>query len=153
MHRSLIQSVAVAALLSAPAAAATNAVDILSANRAATGGSSPQGKPTLELDFGYAGQGMTGTTRTVEDTADGRFVDSYTIGPDSGASGFDGSRAWLKEPSGTITWQGGGDSQTLAVNESYRDANLWWRPDFDSANVIFVGQKHDGGAHLLTRLP
>ncbi|HTT83914.1 MAG TPA: aspartyl protease family protein [Rhizomicrobium sp.] len=145
MPKHLFVSAAIAALLTSPAGAAPSPADILAANRAATGGDAWAGKASLELDYGYAGQGLTGSTHTLEDLSGGRFVDSYVIAPDSGANGFDGSRAWLKEPSGTVTWQGGGDTATLAVNESYRDQNLWWRPDFGGAMLAGDGTKTDGG--------
>jgi hypothetical protein len=145
MPKHLFASAAIAGLLTSPAVAAPSPADILAANHAATGGHAWTGKTSLKLDYSYSGQGQTGKTHTQEDLVGGRFVDSYTIGPDSGASGFDGTRAWLMEPSGTVTWQGGGDTGTLAVNESYRDRNLWWRPDFGGAVVTGGGTKSEDG--------
>ena len=67
------------------------------------------GKKTLKVEYAYSGQGLTGTTSSLEDLQNGRFVDTYDIPPQSGASGFDGTKAWEKEPSGTVTDQAGGD--------------------------------------------
>ncbi|HEX4157669.1 MAG TPA: aspartyl protease family protein [Rhizomicrobium sp.] len=145
MPKHLFVSAAIAGLLTSPALAAPSPADILAANRVATAGDSWAGKATLTLDYSYSGQGLRGKTHTLEDLAGGRFLDSYVIGPDSGSNGFDGARAWLTEPSGTVTWQGGGDTATLAVNESYRDRNLWWQPDFGGAVVISDGTKTDAG--------
>jgi hypothetical protein len=68
-------------------------------------------------------------------------MEDFAIGPITGAQGFDGSRAWSKEQSGTVAYQEGGDSRALAVNQGYRDANLWWRPGFDGAVIRYAGTR------------
>lgn len=106
-----------------PALAASGTDAVLAANKAATGGTAWDGMVTLKIAYTYSGQGLTGTQSTLEDLERGAFVDSYDIGPTSGATGFDGSKAWEKEPSGTVTNQAGGDVLPLAVNEAYQDQN------------------------------
>jgi hypothetical protein len=125
--------------------AAIAPAQILNANRAATGGTAWSGKRAFALDYAYSGQGLTGTTSSVEDLKGGAFVDSYAIGPQTGASGYDGAKAWEKEPSGTITDQAGGDVIPLAVTESYQDRNLWWRADRGGADVESLGRKTEKG--------
>lgn len=125
------------------AQAAPDSHALLDANHHAMG--DWRGKATLTLDYAYSGQGMTGTTHTTLDAGRGLFVDSYAIGPDAGANGFDGHHVWLKEPSGTVTEQGGGDMIALAVNESYRDRNAWWAPDFGGAAIVVRGTRQDQG--------
>ena len=119
---------------------------VLDSNKAATGGSAWDGKVTLRLDYGYSGQGLTGTTSSLEDLKRGAFVDSYSIGPQNGATGYDGDRAWEKEPSGTVTWQSGGDVVPLAISEAYQDRNLWWRADRGGAAIKDDGSKTENGA-------
>ena len=128
---------------------------ILAANRQATGGDRWDGKASLKLEYDYAGQGLTGTTSTLEDLQRGLFVDAYMIGPTTGASGFDGLKAWEKEPSGTVTNQAGGDVIPLAVTEAYLDQNLWWRPDGGGAKITAGGRRtEDGKAYdVLTVTP
>jgi hypothetical protein len=137
-------AVAVALVAAAPALAATPA-EILAANRAAMGGNAWDDKITLKLQYAYSGQGLTGTTSSLEDLKRGAFVDSYDIPPTSGANGWDGEKAWEKEESGTVTDQAGGDVIPLAVTEAYQDQNLWWQPDYGGAQVVSAGQKTDGG--------
>jgi hypothetical protein len=115
--------------------------DVLAANREATGGSAWDGKATLALEYAYAGQGLAGTVSSLEDLQRGAFVDRWAIGPNAGASGFDGRRAWEQEPSGTVTDQAGGDVVPLAVNEAFRDQNLWWRGDLGGATVTAAGER------------
>ena len=125
--------------------AAIAPTQILNANRAATGGTAWSGKRTFALDFAYSGQGLTGTMSTIADLRSGAFVDTYAIGPQTGASGYDGAKAWEKEPSGTITDQAGGDVIPLAVTESYQDRNLWWRADRGGAVIESLGRKTEKG--------
>jgi hypothetical protein len=116
---------------------------VLDANKAASGNWA--GKAALELDYAYSGQGLSGTTKSLIDLKRGGFVDSFAIGPTSGANGYDGKEAWLKERSGTVTPQAGGDTLTLAVNEVYRDGNLWWRADRGGAKITDQGRKTENG--------
>ena len=132
------------ALAAAPSAYAAPA-DVLSANKAAMGGSIWDDKATGKTEYAYAGQGMTGKVTSLADLRNGYWVDSFTIGPASGANGFDGVHGWSKDPSGTITQQDGGDARQLAVNDGYRRANLWWRDDRGGAAIVDDGQKQDGG--------
>ena len=122
-------------------ALAASPADILAANKAAMG--NWNGKTTLKVEYAYSGQGLTGTTSSLEDLQLGAFVDTYDIGPASGASGFDGAKAWEKETSGTVTDQAGGDVVPLAISEAYQDRNLWWRADRGGAKVEDLGQKTD----------
>jgi hypothetical protein len=108
--------------------------DVLAANKAASGGTAWDGKTTLKADYDYAGMGMTGKVGTVYDLKNGRFVDSAAVGPATQVQGFDGTNGWAKDPSGTVTPQNGA-GRAFMVNEAYRDANLWWRPDFGGAQV------------------
>jgi PDZ domain/Aspartyl protease len=136
-----------AAAFSAPVAAETpitSAKALLAANRAAVG---DDGKPgTLDAYFAYSGQGLTGVTRNASDRANGAFVDSYDIGPIRGASGYDGRMPWMQDISGAYTPQDGGDRPAVAVNEAYRNANLWWRLDRGGAAVDFKGRETIDGA-------
>ncbi len=128
-----------------PAFAAPSVSDILAANQAASGGAAWAGKAALEENYAYSGQGMTGTTRSLSDLASGDFVDTFAVGPATGAQGFDGTTPWAKDPSGTVTPQEGGDNHALAVNEAYRRANRLWQGDHDGAGIAFAGEKTEQG--------
>ena len=123
----------------ATSALAASPDDILAANKAAMG--RWDNKATLKVEYAYSGQGLTGTTSSLEDLTRGAFVDTYDLPPASGASGFDGTKAWEKETSGTVTDQAGGDVVPLAISEAYQDRNLWWRADRGGATVADLGQK------------
>lgn len=133
-----------AALATAPAFAASTADAVLAANQAATA-SGWDDKVTLKTDYDYVGQGLSGKVQSFADLRAGTWADSFSIGPASGANGFDGNHAWEKDPSGTVTPQDGGDQHQLAVNDGYRRANLWWRSDHGGAAIVSDGAKTDGG--------
>jgi len=116
---------------------------ILAANKTAMG--DWEGKTTLKIEYAYSGQGLTGTSSSLEDLQRGAFVDAYDIPPQAGSTGWDGTKAWEKEPSGTVTDQAGGDVIPLAITEAYQDRNLWWQPDHGGAQIVSAGQKTDGG--------
>lgn len=128
------------------AEAAPSAADILAANRISSGGNAWNGKAALRVEYAYTGQGMTGKVVSTDDLKSGRWRDEAAIGPATQTQGFDGSQTWAKDPSGTVTPQEGGDAKPLAVNEGYRRANLWWRPDHGGAGIVSAGQKTDGGS-------
>ena len=128
-----------------PALAAPSVAEILDANHAAMGGDAWNGKTTVKVEYAYAGQGMTGKTDTLADLTRPRFVQTYEIGPVSGANGFDGEQAWEKDPSGTVDVQAGGDARQRAINEGYREANLWWQPGRAGAEIKNDGVKTADG--------
>ncbi|MDQ2879488.1 MAG: pepsin/retropepsin-like aspartic protease family protein, partial [Pseudomonadota bacterium] len=144
--RTLIAFVAAAALtLAGVVHAASSPADILRANKAASGGDAWNGNAVLKTQSALTGQGLTGSDTSIEDLHDGRGVDRYTLGPASGAQGYDGKQAWEQDPSGTVNIENGGDAKPLAINNAYRNANLWWRPDFGGAAVTSDGAKTDNG--------
>jgi hypothetical protein len=138
--RTTLATFAFAATFAASPVLASTAAEILQQNKAASGGAAWDGKETLEVHYDYVGQGMTGKVESTADVRTGRYLDSYHVGPVSGATGYDGTAAWEKDPSGAVTPQQGASSY-LAVNEAYRDANLWWRPDFGGATVSAPAEK------------
>ncbi|MGN6517486.1 MAG: aspartyl protease family protein [Rhizomicrobium sp.] len=141
--RSTFAAIAVAALATVSyttLAFAASPAEILSANKAATG---TAGKATMRIDYAYSGQGMTGKVVSTDDLRTGSWTDDAAIGPATEAQGFDGTHAWARDPSGSVTLQDGGAMRQISVNEAYRRANMWWRPDFGGAAVVSAGQKTD----------
>jgi Aspartyl protease/PDZ domain len=136
-------------------ARAQDASAVLRANEAAAGGTAWSGKAALTLEYAYSGQGMTGKTASTYDLHAGAFVDSFIIGPLKGANGFDTKEAWTQDMSGAVTPEAGGDTRQLAINEGYRDANLWWRADRGGASISPRGVRTEGGAsfEVLTVVP
>src|SRR5579862_904863 len=143
-----------AALLSTSAFAATPYV-ILAAILAATGGDAWNKAPALVTTFDYVGNGLTGKAYGTTDLKTGAFESHYAIGPQTGANGYDGTHVWNKDNAGIVTLQEAADAIPLAVNNAYRNANLWWAPNHGGAAITGDGQKTDNGAtyDVLTIVP
>ncbi|MBI3675329.1 MAG: aspartyl protease family protein [Proteobacteria bacterium] len=135
-----------AAQASSSAYAASTPAEILDANKNATASKLWDSKATLKVEYAYSGQGMTGKVTSLSDLKTGRYIDTFAIGPMTGANAFDGVHGWAKDPSGTITAQDGADTLPYSFNEAYRRANLWWRADRGGATITVSGEKTDAGA-------
>ncbi|KRA56675.1 hypothetical protein ASD79_16560 [Caulobacter sp. Root655] len=140
----LLSSAAVPAIC----AADTPPAAVFAANRRAVLGGGAADKEaegaTLVVRRAYAGQGLTGEVETTSDTATGLFVERYRQGPTTGASAFDGKMAWMQDLSGAVTPQAGGDRPAVAVNQAYRNADLWWRADAGGARIDSLGVEPEG---------
>ncbi len=112
---------------------------VLAANRAAVGAIPERG--TLELDYSLETSGLTGSATHVGDLATGAFIDRFDLSVISGGNGYDGRIPWQTEVSGVSTDQEGGDRVPVAVNEAYRNADLWWRSDRGGAKVTYIGRE------------
>jgi hypothetical protein len=142
--RGIFLSTAVAAAaIAGVAQAQPKLAQLLEANHAAMG-TGLDGKGALDVRYDYAGQGLTGEVRSTFDLHGGGFVDSQDVGPTTGGNGFDGATAWWRDLSGAITPEAGGDIRQLAVNEAYRDGNLWWRADRGGAKVEALAAQASG---------
>ena len=135
--------------------AATDPSAVLNAYRAASGGDAWNGKAVMKTAAKIAGQGMTGSGTTITDLRSGAFVQHYTLGPASGAQGFDGTTPWQQGPNGDVNLEKGGDALPLAINQAYRDTHAWWRPGFGGASVVSDGAKPCGSSRcdVLTITP
>ena len=140
----LLVSTAAIALAGAAQAEPTPA-QVIAANRAATHGEVLTGRGAMELEYAYTGEGMTGVVATAFDVDSGAFVDSSVIGPLTGGNGFDGRTAWMRDLSGAVTPEAGGDKRQLSVSEAYLDANVWWLADHGGAKIASLGVRSDGG--------
>jgi hypothetical protein len=126
-------------------AAETPPAAVFVANRRAVlGGATSETAGTLVVRRAYAGQGLTGEFETTSDVVAGLFVERYQLGPTVGASAFDGKMAWMQDPSGAVTPQAGGDRPAVAMNQAFRNADLWWRADAGEARVEALGVDPDG---------
>jgi membrane-associated protease RseP (regulator of RpoE activity) len=126
--------------------AATDPAAVLDAYRAASGGDAWDGKAVMKTLFKLSGQGLTGSGTSMTDLREGWSIDRYTLGPASGAEGFDGKDAWEQGPNGEVNLQKGGDALQLALNHAYQNANLWWHPDFGGATVKTLAGRPCGGS-------
>ena len=94
---------------------------------------------TLTARYAYSGQGLTGAVTVTTDQRTGMFVTDTIAGPSHSAMGYDGKTPWMADTSGYHSAQTGGDKRALAINEAYRRAELWARPDRGGAAIEALG--------------
>ena len=102
---------------------------ILAAAKAASGGAawdklvSQHSKVTIHTG------GFSGTAERWSDVSTGRSLIRFSVGPVSGASGFDGKVAWSQDETGKSQVEADATSRELAVNAAYRDRLGFWYPE------------------------
>ncbi len=134
----------------APIAAKAGPIDpyakaVLDAALAASGGAAWATLPSLIETDTVAMGGMTGTAGTTIDQQNGRYSQHFTLGPATGAEGFDGTMAWTVDASGEPRIEQGGDARTGAVNDAYRNSLAYWFPDRHAATIVRAGSKTEAG--------
>lgn len=124
--------------------AATDPATVLHAYHSASGGAVWNGKAVMKTVAKLTGQGLAGSATSIADLHNGNSVVHYTLGPASGAQGFDGKNVWQQGMNGEVNLEKGGDALPMALDEAYQNANLWWRPNFGGATVQATGSKPCG---------
>jgi hypothetical protein len=123
--------------------------EILAKVKAASGGAAWDAIRTAWTRMTVSVGGLTGTAEALDDVTAGRYVDHFKLGPMSGAEGFDGTVLWSQDASGQSRVDEGGDGRLGAVNESYRRAYGFWRPERWPAQIEDVGTREESGRKLL----
>ena len=127
-------------IFSSPAFAAPGPTveSVLAANREAVGRIPATG--AIVMEYTLDASGLTGPATRIQDLATGAFVERYETSVISGRNGYDGRTPWQTDVSGVSTDQEEGDRIPVAVNEAYRNANLWWRADRGGAKLLYIGR-------------
>jgi hypothetical protein len=135
--------------------AQTDPREILARQKAASGGAAWDSVKTLHGRARVEVGGMTGTAESWEDVLAGRFVDTFEIGPVTGAEGYDGTRKWSQDESGEVTLSEGGDAREGSVNESYRRSFSSWYADRRPGQIATEGERREGDRvfHVLRITP
>lgn len=142
--RSFVLSLCLGLSVSALRAEPQTPQDILARAKAASGGEAWDAVRIIHSKVSVETGGMTGTAESWEDVRAGRFVDSYQFGPVSGAEGYDGTKSWSLDGSGTVTLSDSGDDREGAVNEAYRRSHSYWYSDRRQATIADGGERREG---------
>lgn len=119
---------------------------VLKAYHAAVGETPSSG--SMDIRYTYSGAGLEGVREDIADLKTGAFVETTKAQGLEEAKGFDGRIPWMRDVSGANTREQGGDRISLAVNEAYRLANLWWRPGYAGATITYNGRDTADGKLL-----
>jgi hypothetical protein len=131
--------------LPATAARAEDPRALLARAKEAAGGSAWDRVETLHSKVRLAASGLSGTAESWEDVLTGRFLETFTLGPVTGAEGFDGTVNWEIDPSGTVTVSDSGDSREGTADEAYRRSVSYWYPNRHKAEILDSGERREGG--------
>ena len=128
------------------ASARPDPLAILAAAKASSGGSAWDALRTQHSNVTISAAGVKGTAERWADIYSGRSLIKYSIGPVSGAAGYDGKNAWSQDGSGQSRTESTDTARELAVNAAYRDKLAFWYPDRAPAQISFLDRISDEGA-------
>jgi PDZ domain/Aspartyl protease len=119
---------------------------ILAAAKAASGGAAWDALKTQHSKVNIHTAGLVGTAERWSEYATGRSSLIYSIGPVTGAAGFDGKVAWSQDASGQSHVETADAARELAVNAAYRDQLAFWYPDRFPARIAYKERANADGA-------
>ena len=141
--------------LSAPPSGAQNVatprpdpIAILAAAKAASGGAAWDALRTQHSTVTINTAGVRGTAERWADIYSGRSLIKYSLGPVTGAAGYDGKSAWSQDGSGQSHAETSDVARELAVNAAYRDKLAFWYPDRAAAQIAFIDRIASDGAQF-----
>ena len=121
----------------APATRAPDPAALLAAAKAASGGAAWDGMRTQFSAVKIAAANLEGTVQRWSDIATGQSFLRYSIGPLTGAAGFDGKAAWTQEGADAAKVETSAPALELAANAAYRDRLAFWYPERAKARIAY----------------
>jgi hypothetical protein len=132
------------------AAATVDAADAFSRYKAASGGASWDSVVSLESKGKFEAGGLSGTYTATHDVLQGHYRDEFTLGPVTGASGYDGNIGWNRDPGGEVTALDAAEAKRRQRSQAWLDARAYWYPSRITAQVRSLPEQTlDGKAHVV----
>ncbi len=141
----LLKILVLAFACTAAATAADDAAAVLARAKAAAGGSHWDSVAVVHLQGTIDATGLKGQFAQWQRTRDGAYVSRFTLGPTSGAEGYDGTAVWSQDGSGEVTRAGSRGAHDEAVMQAYLAALAYWYPQRVPAAVHAAGVRHADG--------
>ncbi|MEP7062437.1 MAG: aspartyl protease family protein [Betaproteobacteria bacterium] len=138
----LCAALATLASAAAPPPPAPDPVAILGAAKAASGGSAWNDLKTQHSKVTLSTGGLTGPVERWSEFSTGRSFLTYSLGPTSGAAGFDGNAGWTQDAAGESRGESARAARELAVNAGYRDQLAFWFPARHPATIVYKDREH-----------
>ncbi len=133
----MIGAFAASALAQPAKPAPVDAVALLQAAKAASGGSAWDRFVSQHSRVKIYSAGRSGTAERWVDMRRGRSFLKFEVPALTGTQGFDGRLAWSQEGTGEPRSEVSTVGRELAVNAAYRDKLAFWFPDRGGAKVEF----------------
>jgi len=115
------------------AAAAEDSATVLARAKTASGAARWDGIRSWHGDGTITSGGLSGEYQVTVDMTGVRSVDSYRLGSVDGAEGFDGTRAWERDPGGAVATLDSPDAVRRARSQAWVDARAYLGAPRDSA--------------------
>ena len=110
---------------------------LLAAAKVASGGAAWDAMRTQHSTVKLAAANLEGTVQRWSDIATGQSVLRYSIGPLTGAAGFDGKSVWTQDGTDAAKVETAAPALELAANAAYRDRLAFWYPDRAKARIAY----------------
>jgi len=111
---------------------------LLKKTQDAAGGAAWDEVRTLYSRLTIQSGGLDGTAEIWNDVEQGRYIESFVLGPVKGTSGFDGVTAWIQDSSGDVR-ERRGEEREAAVTQAFRTSLAFWYPTRWPAQVECAG--------------
>jgi hypothetical protein len=121
-------------------------VAVLAQAKAASGGAAWDALRTQHSKVSILTGAITGSAERWSEFATGRSLLVYTIGPVSGAAGFDGKTAWSQDASGKSQPETSDAAREVAANAAYRDRLAFWYPERAAGRIAYKERAEADGA-------
>jgi predicted aspartyl protease len=128
---------------------------ILAEAKEASGGAAWDSLRTQHSKVTIQAAGLSGTAERWSDIATGRSSIVFSIGPITGAAGYDGTKSWSQDGESAAKAETSDAGRELAVNAAYRDRLAFWYPDRARALVAYKERTSADGAdfHVIRITP
>ncbi len=107
---------------------AGDAVGIFARAKAASGGAHWDGVRSWHSDGTVVTGGLNGSFDSTIDLRTGRSAGAFKLGPVEGAEGYDGARAWSRDPGGEVAAHDAPEAMRRARSQAWIDAHAYWFP-------------------------
>jgi hypothetical protein len=121
-------------------------VAVLAQAKAASGGSAWDALRTQHSKVSILTGAISGSAERWSEFATGRSLLAYTIGPVSGAAGFDGKIPWSQDASGKSQPETSDAAREVAINAAYRDRLAFWYPERAAGRIAYKERAEADGA-------
>jgi hypothetical protein len=118
--------------------------NVLAQAKAAAGGQAWDSARTSHARAHVETGGLKGVAEEWDDLVSGRGYSSYSIGPVTGAEGWDGKAGWSQDNSGQSKKKEGGDEVEGAIDEAYRRCLAYWYTNRWPALIEDAGSRQEG---------
>ena len=125
-----------------------DAQSVLAAAKAASGGAAWDALRSQHSKVAIRAGDVTGVAERWSEVLTGRSLIAYTVGPVTGAAGFDGRLAWSQDAAGQSTVEASDSARELAVNAAYRDRLAFWYPERAPARIAYKERAGADGAEF-----